>query len=84
MNKEEIKKMFSVLTEQWGDTDNYVNDLLCYSKQLEKCLEINHKIIDIYVERIDKATELLKLAQESGLISISTLMKILIKYTQMN
>lgn len=84
MNKEEIKKMFSVLTEQWGDTDNYVNDLLCYSKelqkenkQLEKCLEINHKIIDIYVERIDKATELLKLAQESGLISISTLMKIL-------
>lgn len=36
MNKEEIKKMFSVLTEQWGDTDNYINDLLCYSKELQQ------------------------------------------------
>ena len=33
---EEIKKIFSVLTEQWGDTDNYINYLLCYSKELQQ------------------------------------------------
>jgi hypothetical protein len=57
--------------------DKEIDRLNNVINELEKCLEINHKIIDIYVERIDKATELLKLAQESGLISISTLMKIL-------
>lgn len=30
------KKMYEVLTEQWGDSDNYVNDLLHYTKSLEK------------------------------------------------
>ena len=36
MNKEEIKYMFETLTKQWGDTDNYVNDLLSYSKNLQQ------------------------------------------------
>lgn len=48
MNKEEIKKMFSVLTEQWGDTDNYVNDLLCYSKELQKENEKLKKQLETY------------------------------------
>ena len=30
--------MFSVLTEQWGDTDNYVNDLL--NELLDKMQEL--------------------------------------------
>ena len=35
MNKKEIEDMFEILTKQWGDTDNYVNDLLSYSKNLQ-------------------------------------------------
>lgn len=34
MNKEEIDNIYKVLKEQWGDTDNYINDLLNYSKDL--------------------------------------------------
>lgn len=33
MNKEE---MYTILTEQWGDDDNLVNDLLHYSKELQQ------------------------------------------------
>ena len=36
MNKEEIDNMYKVLEEQWGDTDNYINDLLIYSKDLQQ------------------------------------------------
>lgn len=36
MNKEEIENMFETLTKQWGDTDNYVNDLLSYSRNLQQ------------------------------------------------
>ena len=36
MNKKEIEDMLETLTKQWGDTDNYVNDLLSYSKNLQQ------------------------------------------------
>ena len=50
MNKEEIDNIYKVLKEQWGDTDNYINDLLNYSKDLQ---QENQK----YKEVIDKAIE---------------------------
>lgn len=47
MNKEEIEYMYKVLTEQWGNTDNYVNDLLSYSKRLQQeNKELKEQIID--------------------------------------
>ena len=36
---------------------DYINNLLKENKMLIEVLEINHKIIDKYVERIDKAIE---------------------------
>ena len=54
--------------------------LMEYNKILKLEVEkLNHykTLYNVLKDREDKAIELLKLAQESGLISISTLMKIL-------
>lgn len=50
MNKKEIEDMFETLTKQWGDTDNYVNDLLSYSKNLQ---QENQELKKQYCERTD-------------------------------
>ena len=70
MNKEEIDNMYKVLKEQWGDSDNYINDLLNYSKNLQKknkqLKEDYAKIIqnNCYTleleKRIEKAREYIK------------------------
>ena len=46
----EIKELYKVLEEQWGDSGNYINDLIRYSKQQDR--------------RIDKAIEYIKELQE--------------------
>jgi hypothetical protein len=39
--------------------DLYIHQLETENKQLREVLKINHQIIDMYVERMDKANEIL-------------------------
>ena len=70
MNKEEIDNMYKVLKEQWGDSDNYINDLLNYSKDLQqenkqlkedyaKIIQNNCYTLELE-KRIEKAIEYIK------------------------
>lgn len=57
MNKEERERMYKVLTEQWGDCDNLVNDLLHYSKNLQQENKQLEQDLYIALNKIDKAIE---------------------------
>lgn len=74
----EIKELYKVLEEQWGDSDNYINDLIRYSKELQEELEtlekkykkieeidnmINHENLFLKI-RINKAIEYIEELQE--------------------
>lgn len=62
----EIKELYKVLEDQWGDSENYINDLIRYSKELQDRIDkaiqnINEKlsINSEYVD-YDFGSELLK------------------------
>ena len=44
--------------------DLYIHQLETENKQLREVLKINHQIIDMYVEKIDKAINYIKNKQE--------------------
>lgn len=63
----EIKELYKVLEDQWGDSENYINDLIKFSKGLQAELELykdNQKHLIKQLEekdkRINKAIEFIK------------------------
>lgn len=53
MSEEEIK----ILEEQWGDTDNLVNDLICNYKELQ--IE-NEKLTNLWLDSQEKRRNAIK------------------------
>lgn len=61
MSEEEIKQMKKVLKQQWGDTDNLVNDALCYINNLEQLNKELEKTNLILIDYQDKEQEIERL-----------------------
>ena len=84
MNIYSEDKMYESYSSEVERMQKCIDELQQENKQIKIQISAREEVCDRleeenkkYKEVIDKAIEFLKLAQESGLISISTLMKIL-------
>ena len=60
----EIKELYKVLEEQWGDSDNYINDLIRYSKELQAELELYKDNQEHLIKQLEEKDKRINKAKE--------------------